>query len=138
LVNDVSGVGETVGNFPYFYFDLDGDGCGGYPSGQSEFRVELGLNAGDPVSLAGEDLPFEVLSAEEDYDPAGQPASYPDRNGTFVSPFDGTIIAYSYTNVGYSSPQILTGNFSFSKVPEPSSSVMLLAGFGFLMIRRKR
>ena len=37
LVNDSSGVGTTIANFPHFYLDFSGNGV--YPSGETEFEV---------------------------------------------------------------------------------------------------
>lgn len=131
VVNDGSGVATDIAVFPHFHIGLGG----GYVAGDTVFRV---FDAGANFALRGEDKAFPAFpSAQEDYDPTGQPMSYPDRMGTFLSPFDGTsTIKYSYTNVGFSSPDIFTGDFSFTVVPEPSA--LLLSGIGLAFFGRRR
>ena len=129
------GEGLEIANFRYFLNDfIDNNG---YSPGDSQFYVDE--QSASTIALYGDDLVFVNQSAVENYDPTGLPGSYPDRSGTFTSLFDGvTEISYSYTNVGFIDTSTLAGNFSFSTVPEPSSSVMLAAGLGLMVIRRKR
>lgn len=132
---DSFGMGTTIGNFPHFHFDLiDEDG---YTIGESQFFVSYDPGGANPtITLEGDDLSSAVFSATRVYDVTGFPASYPDFNGAYSSPFDGQTISYSYTNIGFSGP-IITGDFSFAVVPEPSAAALsLIAGFGLL--RRKR
>lgn len=135
IVNDSAGAGQTIAVFPYFHFDLiEGDG---YSPGDATFFIEF--PSATSLTISGRSLNSVTPSGLEDYDPTGEPLSYPDRSSSFLSPFDAaTTIAYSYTNVGFSSPNILTGDFSYNVVPEPSSALLL--GFGaitFAMRRKK-
>jgi len=135
LVNEASGVGHLIANFPHFHLDID---TPGYTIGDGQFFVMEDSGGGAPtITLAGQDTALiTVQTAPETYVVGAQPPSYPDRNGIVTSTFDGsTQISFSYTNVGFTSPNVL--NFSFTVVPEPTSLSLALAG-AMLFMRRRR
>jgi len=137
LVNESSGVGHTIANFPHFHLDID---TPGYTIGDGQFFVMEDSGGGAPtITLSGQDATFiAVQTAPEAYVVGAQPPSYPDRNGVVTSTFDGsTQISFSYTNVGFTSLNVLSGDFSFTVVPEPTSLSLALAG-AMLFMRRRR
>ncbi|MBK1826104.1 hypothetical protein [Haloferula rosea] len=133
LVNDGGGVGQTIANFPHFYADFSNNGF--YPSGQSEFEVND--IAAPTIVLRGEDIEFGgIFTASASLDSTGLPASYPDVTSTFTSPFDGQTIEYTYSNLGFTGP-VLSGDFSFNVVPEPSAALLSALALS-VSLRRKR
>lgn len=133
IVNDSSGAGQTIANFPHFHLELGSDP---YLPGDSQFNIDFSV--GSNIVLSGQDLFSAAISASETYDATGEPPSYTDRSGTFLSFFDGTTIAYNYTNVGFTASNIITGNFSYNVVPEPSSTLLIAAAGITLVFKRKR
>ncbi len=132
------GGGTTIASFPHFHVSLNPPET--YPPGSTYFEVQIGTN--QTIDLRAVDISFpSVPTALQQYDTSsGVQASYPDFNGTFLSPFDGTTtIFYSYTDVGEISPGIFAGSFRFTSIPEPSVPMLIFAsGLAYLGLSRKR
>ncbi|MBK1792525.1 PEP-CTERM sorting domain-containing protein [Persicirhabdus sediminis] len=137
VIDSGIGGGTTIANFPHFHISLLPPES--YVPGSSYVLIEIG--ASNTIDIGGVDINFPTLrTASRQYDTSGGVlASYPDFNGSFLSPFDGTTtINYSYTNVGESSLGVFSGDFSYTVVPEPSIAVLLGAAAGAFAFNRRR
>jgi hypothetical protein len=109
-------------------------------SGRGGFAVGSTVNTIAPLILTGENVHESLFYGTEQYDSL---TDFPDRSGTYTSPFDGRSVEYQYTDVSFSAnvPVGYSGDFSFRVVPEPSSvglfSVALVV-IGFCGNRRRK
>jgi hypothetical protein len=108
--------------------------------GNGGFVTRSTVNTIAPLFLTGDNYDESQFYGIEQYDSLTE---FPDRSGTYASPFDGRSVEYQYTDVSFSAnvPVGYSGDFSFRVVPEPSSvglfSVALVV-IGFCGNRRRK
>ncbi len=107
---------------------------------KGSFAISSAVDTIAPLIITGENELQNLFYGAEQYDSL---TDFPDRSGTYISPFDGRPVEYQYTDVSFSAnvPVGYTGDFSFRVVPEPSSMGLLWAAvaiMGFCDHRRRR
>jgi hypothetical protein len=126
-VDDFTDIRASVASFNHFRI----------PSDTERGRIEIQSHITNvvPLFITGENESRDQFYGIEQYDSLTE---LNDRSGTYVSPFDGRMVQYQYTNLSFTTGAEFRGNFNFQAIPEPSSMGILGAAMVIGIIGRRR
>jgi hypothetical protein len=106
-------------------------------AGRGSLVVGATISTVAPLFITGENEVPNLFYGTEQF--ITLMTSFPDRSGTYISPFDGRLVEYRYTNLSFGPFQPeFSGDFSFQVIPEPSSVTLLGLGLALMGISRNR